>query len=309
MLDWEATFAQWAQAPSATERTRCDNAVGIIKNAIDRHAVLGPKLRSHDIRVFVQGSYRNRVNVRADSDVDVGVLYTGSFFYKYPDGQGPGSLNIPPATYSYGAFKNDLFQALAEYLGSSMVTRGNKSIKLRETSYHVEADAAPFFEHRSYTTRYSYVPGVALRPDNGTNVVVNYPEALFSGWPKEHYENGHEKNQRTYRRYRGLVRVLKKLRNAMEENGHHAARSIPGYLLECLTWNAPDTCFDRDDWCARVGAVLAYLGAQISSGVGWQTWTEVDGFKLLFSSSQAWTPEQARDFVAGAWAWLGAGQS
>lgn len=307
MLDWEATFTQWAQAPSPTEQTRCDNAVGIIRNAIDRHEVLGPKLRSHRIKVFVQGSYRNRVNVRADSDVDVGVLYRDSFFYKYPDGQGPGSLDISPATYLYGDFKNDLFQALVGYLGSSMVTRGNKSIKLRETSYHVQADAAPFFRHRSYTTSDNWVPGVALQPDNGANLVINYPEALFSGWPKEHYENGHEKNERTYRRYRGLVRILKKLRNEMEENGHHAARPIPGYLLECLAWNAPDNCFDRDGWCARVGAVVAYLGAQIAYGNGWQAWTEVDGFKLLFSPSQPWTAEQARDFVAGAWTWLGAG--
>ena len=195
MTDWEATFTNWAQSPSLTEQTRCDNAVQIIRNAIGRHNVLGATLRSRSIRVFVQGSYRNRVNVRADSDVDVGVLYADSFFGMYPEGCDRESWGIAAATYRYGQFKDDLQQALSEYLGSPMVTRGNKSIKIRETSYHVEADAAPFFEHRTYSARDTYVPGVALRPDNSALPVVNYPEALFPSWPMEHYENGTSSRQ------------------------------------------------------------------------------------------------------------------
>ena len=310
MPDWEATFTEWAQSPSQTEQTRCDNAVRIIRNAIGRHAVLGPMLSSRDIRVFVQGSYRNRVNVRADSDVDVGVLYTGSFFGRYPDGYDGDSWGHSAATYRYGQFKSDLQQALSEYLGSSMVTRGNKSIKIRETSHHVEADAAPFFEHRAYSGPGTYVPGVALRPDRNGVLVINYPEALFPSWPNEHYENGLGKHERTRRRYRGVVRVLKKLRNEMEENaGSPAARAIPGYLLECLTWNAPDSCFERYSWYARVGAVLGYAGTQIDAGTGWQRWYEVDHIKPLFSHSQPWSIQQARDFIGATWAYLGGGKS
>ncbi|MCY3933135.1 MAG: nucleotidyltransferase [Acidobacteria bacterium] len=302
----EATFTYWAQSPSQSEQTRCDNAVGVIRNAIGQHNVLGAMLRSHSIRVFVQGSYRNRVNVRADSDVDVGALYTGSFFGTYPHGSDGESWGIPAAAYRYGQFKTDLQQALSEYLGSSMVARGNKSIKIRETSYHVEADVTPFFEHRMYSAPGSYVPGVALRPDKSSLPVVNYPEALFSWWPKEHYENGLDKHERTRRRYRGLVRILKKLRNQMEDGGSPAARAIPGYLLECLTWNAPDSCFDRYGWYPRVGAVLGYLGAQIDTGTGWQGWCEVDGIKPLFTQAQPWTLRQARDFIGATWAYLGA---
>ena len=163
--DWESIFAEWAQSPGTAERTRCDNAVRIIRNAIDAHGSLGIHLRRGTIKVFPQGSYRNRVNVRADSDVDVGVLYTESFFARYPEGYTGESFGHMDASYTYREFKDDVERALIDYLGASMVTRGNKSIKVRETSYHVEADAAPFFEHRWYFAKDTPpVPGVELRP-------------------------------------------------------------------------------------------------------------------------------------------------
>ncbi len=102
------------------------------------------------------------------------------------------------------------------------------------------------------------------------------------------------------------MRILKELRSELDDAGHPAAQSIPGYVLECLTWNAPDTFFDRYGWYARVGAVLGYLGTQIDSGSSWQTWREVDKVKLLFAQSQPWTPVQARAFINAAWAYLGA---
>jgi hypothetical protein len=37
---------------------------------------------------------------------------------------------------------------LRSYFGANAVARGNKAFDVRETSYHVEADVSPFFEHR-----------------------------------------------------------------------------------------------------------------------------------------------------------------
>ncbi|HSC67792.1 MAG TPA: hypothetical protein VLC79_08890, partial [Cellvibrio sp.] len=68
--DWESVFLTWAKGPSDTEQARAENAERQIREAI--HA--SEKLKNRDIRVFTQGSYRNRVNVRQSSDVDIGVL-------------------------------------------------------------------------------------------------------------------------------------------------------------------------------------------------------------------------------------------
>ena len=304
---WEETFVEWAQSPGKAERTRCDNAIGIIRNAINGHEVLGTALRRGEIKVFLQGSYRNRVNVRADSDVDVGVLYTESFFARYPEGYSGESFGHVDASYTYGQFKDDLEQALVNYLGASMVRRGNKSIRLRETSYHVEADAAAFFEHRRYFAKgRPPLPGVELRPDDKPwQGVVNFPEALFEGWPNAHYENGRDKNQATRRRYRGMVRILKKVRNEMDDAGYQAAKGIPGYLLECLTWNAPNSQFGHDSWDRRVQNVLSYLWSNTKEDNSCKDWREVDDVKYLFHTSQPWSRAQAHAFIDAAWDYVG----
>ncbi len=77
--DWESTFRSWASPPGKTEQERCENAIRAIKNAITR----SPQLNQRDIKVFTHGSYRNNTNVRQDSDVDIGILCTDTFFYEY----------------------------------------------------------------------------------------------------------------------------------------------------------------------------------------------------------------------------------
>jgi predicted nucleotidyltransferase len=69
VTNWNDRFSSWAQAPGTTEATRIENAITAIKKAL----AADPKVSSVT-KVFVQGSYRNRVNVRQDSDVDIGVL-------------------------------------------------------------------------------------------------------------------------------------------------------------------------------------------------------------------------------------------
>ena len=305
--NWESTFRQWAQSPSQSEQTRCDNAIKVVRNAIDADETLGPKLLAGKIKPFVQGSYRNRVNVRADSDVDVGVLSTESFFPDYADGLSADTFGHEPATYTFSQFKDDLEHALIAYLGAPMVSRGNKSIKLRATSYHVEADVAPFCEHRWYTAYAKpSIPGVELRPDdNFSKRIINFPEALFSDWPNEHYENGLDKNHVTRRRYRGVVRILKKIRNEMDDAGHSAAKSVPGYLLECLTWNAPNSRFEGYTWDARVQTVISYLWSNTESDASCHSWCEVDGIKYLFRNSQPWTRELTHAFINAAWDYVG----
>ena len=69
-IDWEAHFSEWAKPPLKTEQTRCENAITAVRNAVAGSA----DLKGRSTKVFAQGSYRNRVNVRDDSDVDIGVL-------------------------------------------------------------------------------------------------------------------------------------------------------------------------------------------------------------------------------------------
>lgn len=300
--DWEGDFRKWAQSPSNTEQQRCENGVNAVRNAIDKSSAL----KHRRITVFTQGSYRNRVNVRKDSDVDIGVLCDETFFDSYPAGKTRADFGNTPATYSYSQFKGELGQALVNYFGIAAVERRNKAFGVHETSYHVEADVVPFFERREYIISGVSRCGVSLVPDSGGRI-DNYPERLLDTWPHTplHYENGVAKNDATSRAFKGVVRILKTLSNEMAEAGVPAAIGIPGFLIECLVWNAADLHFKHGSWDATVRAVISATWSATKEDGKCGTWTEVDGVKYLFHSSQKWTRAQAHAFMFAAWSYVG----
>lgn len=292
--DWEAQFREWAKPPGKTEETRCDNAVSAIKNAI----LSSEKLQARNISIFAQGSYRNNTNVRKDSDVDIGILCKDTFFYELPEGYTKEQFNILPARYHYNEFKNDVEKALVGYFGRSAVTRGNKAFDIHETSFHVEADLAPFFQHRRFLETGESLKGVELEPDNGVSRVIN--------WPEQHYENGVQKNKDTGTRYKSIVRVLKALSNEMTEAKVDAG-SIPGFLIECLVWNTPNSNFQNDNYRDDLYENLLFLYQNTKEDALCKKWREVSDLKYLFNTSQKWTREQANSFIVAAWHYVGLG--
>jgi hypothetical protein len=292
--DWETQFREWAKPPGKTEKERCENAASAVRNAIGA----SDKLRARQVSVFVQGSYRNNTNVRRESDVDIGILCADTFFLDLPEGTTRETFRIEPATYHYAQYKNEVEEALVNLFGRSAVVRGNKAFDVHENTYRVEADVAPFFEHRRYHANGRYLSGVELRPDNGRPIkVVN--------WPQQHYENGVSKNNSTSKRYKAMVRVLKSLRNEMADSNYREADPIAGFLVECLVWNVPDDHFGHSTYADDVRACLAYLFNNTRNEGDCSEWGEVSELKYLFRPSQKWTREQANSFLYRAWAYVG----
>ena len=296
--NWENEFSQWSRPPSRTENERCENAVKAVRNAIAK----SDKLKDRSLKVFPHGSYHNSVNVRQDSDVDIGVLCDESFFYSLPEGTTDKTFDLVPANYKYTQFKNELEEALVVHFGLEAVRRGNKAIDVRENSYHVEADIAPFFEYRSYHGDGTYRSGVALLSDK-RELIHNYPEHLLDSCPKtpQHFENGVFKNKATGRSYKRVVRILKKLRNEMDEASIPAAKPIPGFLIECMVWNAPNKCFNGNTWDPKVQEVLIHLSASIKDDAICENLKEVNNIKPLFHSTQPWKRQEALAFIYAAW--------
>ena len=286
--DWEAQFRDWAKAPAKSEQQRCDNAISAIRNALKS----GDKLRPRALSVFAQGSYRNNTNVRKDSDVDIGILCADTVFLVLPEGTTRETFGLLPATYEFQQFKNELENILVSYFGRSVVKRGNKAFNIRETTYHVEADVAPFFEHRRYNRDGTYLQGVELRLDKGSDRIIN--------WPEQHYENGVNKNQQTGTRFKSIVRVLKALSNEMVDQRIQSG-NIPSFLIECLVWNVPNDRFQHYTYIGDVQAALAFLYENTRTDYPCQEWSEVSELKYLFRPDQKWTREQANAFTIAAW--------
>ena len=298
--DWEVLFYSWAEPPSATEQDRCDNAILAVRNAVSKREPL-----KDFTQVFPQGSYRNRVNVKRDSDVDIGVIFTGSYFFDLIGGR-TEEPEDGPATYTFSVFKDDLEAALRSHFKTG-VTRGNKAFNLRENSYHVDADVVPLFHLKEYGPYGETRRGVSLLSDHGGGRIDNYPERLANDWPNIplHYENGISKNTATSRRYKSVVRIVKKLRSMMEAEGIMVAKPIPGYLIECLVFNVPDTYFNYPSWLETVRKIVGYLWSGTKPDGDCSDWREVDRIKYLFSVAQPWTKAQAYAFVDAAWSRIG----
>lgn len=269
---WNERFGSWAQSPSQTETDKIEHSITAIKKAL----AADPKVASVT-KVFVQGSYRNRVNVRQDSDVDIGVLYTGNvFFTDYPEGKSDTDFKNSPAEYTYAQYKNDIGKALTDYFGAAHVTRRDKAFDIHENTYRVDADVVPVFEHRRYSESGRYISGTELRPDSGGKII---------NWPEQHYTNGKQKNDDTGRAYRGVVRIIKKLRNIMDEEGMAEAKPIKGFNVECLVWNAPNTCFTNETWFDDVSDVLNHLSFYLANMELCKEWGEVSELKYLLKNN------------------------
>lgn len=289
----EDSFASWAKPLGTTEQDKCDNAVRGIRKAIDGST----KLTSKSVRVFAQGSYCNRTNVRQDSDVDVCILCSDTIFFDVPEGKTAADFGISvPATYPYSEYKNDVGSALTTYFGAKGLTRGKKAFDVHENTYRVDADAVAVFEYQRYDADGSCHIGTAFTPDGGNRIV---------NWPEQNYQNGVDKNKSTGGRFKDVVRILKRLRNKMNDEDIAAAKPIPSFLIECLVWNVPNDNFGHDTLTADVWDSLAHLFNNTLKFESCSEWGEVNELKYLFRAGQPWTLTDTHSFLSAAWDYLG----
>jgi hypothetical protein len=289
----EDTLKSWAKAPGQTELDKCDNAVTAVRKAIDANE----KLSKLSIKVFAQGSYCNRTNVREDSDVDVCVRCSNSFFYYLP----PELTNVDcgfsvPGPVNYATYKNDVGAALSSYFKNGRVTPGRKAFDIKENTYRIAADVVPCFEYRRYAKDTTHIKGTAFDPDNGGRIV---------NWPDQNYDNGVAKNKDTGGRFKDVVRILKRLRYKMCEEKIAAADPIPSFLVECLVWNAPNSAFGHTTYTSDVREVLANLFNNTIKLETCEEWGEINELKYLFKGGNTWTLAQAHAFISAAWDYWG----
>lgn len=294
---WESIFSTWAKGPGTAEQERCDNTIRAIKNAIAKDQ----KLSSKSLKVFVQGSYRNNVNISQSSDVDIGVVCNDLFYPEYPEGKSKEDFGVVDSSYSISEFRTDLYNCMQQHFGALQVKLGSKAISINNNTYRVEADVVPLVEFRKYWDSGSYRAGVVLLDAKQNKRIQNYPERLFSYWPETplHYENGVAKNTACGRTFKSVVRIVKHLSNQMAEAGYDSAKRVPSYLIECMFYNCPNSTFNGSTWYGNVCSALSMVEQKADD-----SWTEVDGIKYLFHLSQPWTYGDVKSFVLDAQQYL-----
>jgi hypothetical protein len=191
---------------------------------------------------FLQGSYGNSTNIYADSDVDIAIMLTSTYYsdlsplsdaekQRYND-------NRIPASYSYDDFKAEVLLWLKQHFGPN-VRVGNKAIFIPGNGNRRDADVLVCVKHRAFHTYESYAnstawDGIAFWTTDDTKI-VNYP--------KQHLANCTKKHQDCANMLKRNVRVFKNMRNAMVANNFIKKGVAPSYFLEGLLWNVPDQHF------------------------------------------------------------------
>jgi hypothetical protein len=259
-------------------------------------------LTALDISVFAQGSYRVRTNIRQNSDVDICVRRNDVFFARYPPGKTQGDFHNSDSPISFADFKTMVAKALANYFGGAGTSRGDKAICVHANTYRIDADVVPTFEYRWYTDRTDaagdphFHKGIAFKTDGGT---------FIKNWPEQNYANGIVRNTDSGRRYKGVIRILKRMRDKMQDEDIGPAHNIASFLIENLVWNAPIEAFEHDNYTATVRHVLASVWNNTRKDDDCGEWREVNKLKYLFRPSQPWSREQAHAFLQSAWDYSG----
>jgi len=291
---WEERFRSWAGGPSDTELKRCENVERMIRKALEA----SDHLKSLNIEVFSQGSFRNVTNIPQESDVDVSVCLNSTEYYQIPDGTIPANFGITPSAFEYAPYKNKVAKAMRSYFGDENVTVGNKAIRIHSNTYRVDADVVPTVLFREY-----FNPPSASATRTGVKFIADDGK-IITNYPKQHIEEGTKKNDATAKRFKRIARILKRLQIEMLDK-KRVSESLPSFFLESLAYNVPDDRFGHDKYENDVRAVLLYLYNNTRPDDNASKWLEVNHVKYLFHSSQPWTKAQANAFAVAAWQHIG----
>ncbi|CCH70202.1 conserved hypothetical protein [Phycicoccus elongatus Lp2] len=232
---------------------------------------------AYNVEIFLQGSYANATNIRADSDVDIVVMTKRTFQgsrSRLSSSQQARWDALPAATFTESDLRAEVLSALSQYYGQSRVHSRNKCITVDAAPGYVDADVVPCLQYRHYPGPNSdisagFVEGIAIHPLRGGQIV---------NFPKEHIKNGQAKNAECSKTYKATVRQVKRLRNRAVRNGMLRDGIAPGYLLECMVYNVPSSRFIADD-SRRLLEVLSWL--RVSSKASFKS---CDGIHDLFAT-------------------------
>ncbi|MEU0792439.1 nucleotidyltransferase [Amycolatopsis sp. NPDC005961] len=299
-MNWEDWLKTAAKRPSNHEDSRRQRTENEIKAALSNYRPLAGR----KYRVYAKGSYANNTNVRLNYDVDIAVEYYGYFYSELAfdlKGKDKSAVNVKSSSDSYtrAEFKADILGALEKAYGESAVDAGRIAYRVREKKTTLPADVVPCWEYRRYDRIENGEPvfhqGSRVYPSDGGHK---------DNFPAQQLAEGIEKNNATGRRYKRMVRALKKLQTRLVEN-NELDEELPSYLTECLVYNVPNKYFNHATYLADMREVLATIfNATLVKG-DWNDWEEVHELKYLFRGKVSWTREQVHTMASAAWDHLG----
>ena len=289
----ESQLEIWAKPQQTQSAINTHQSIRSALNSSSSQLKLQGFSENNQFEIYLQGSYRNRTNIRADSDVDVVVQLNKSFLIdrsnlSLEDLRRFSEVYDSPQ-YAWDDFYEDIFKTLRDYYFASSVTSGNKSIKLSKGSNRLAADIIPCIQYRYYEKFKSidenYICGICFYTKDSRKMIINYP--------KLHYQNGKMKNHETEQSYKPTVRFFKNARNSII-NKYNSRLNAPSYFVECLLYNVPNLYY-YGKYQEIYANVVKWLYRNISNSFLCQN----EMLDLFGNKSEQWNLEDAQDFLEG----------
>ncbi len=252
----------WTNSPASTKPQYTHQQ---IREALAQ----GIGLSGKNFEVYLQGSYANSTNIKADSDVDIVVQLSSAFQYNLSKlnevEKSLFHITYSNSTYSWINFRQDVINALVTFFGQEKIVPGNKSIKLLGDSNLLNADIVPCLQFRNYNNfslinKKDFIEGIKFWTIRESKEIINYPKA--------HRSNGEDKNaqHRTNERYKDVVRIVKNIKKRLVENNNLDPKIAPSYFIECAVYNVPDGHFTGNHQNS-LGYVLNHLLRQCNPSI------------------------------------------
>lgn len=217
----------------------------------------GGKYRGKSFCNFLQGSYGNDTNIRADSDVDVVMELTGIFYYDLsalPPGQAQAFRNNhPSADYGFNEFRCDVIATLTKRFGND-VEPGSKAVAIKANGDRRKTDVLACVKHHRVTY---YVPG---QPEQKTDGICFFKSdgTQVVNYPRLHAQNLTAKNQASNGWFKPVIRIFKNARQRLIEEGALKPGVAPSYYIEGLLYNVPSQYFGTS-YATSLFQCLVYL--------------------------------------------------
>lgn len=293
----DETLDAWRKPASETEEQKISNAISMIKDAVNAH----PTLKDKNIEFIVQGSYGNNTNIKVDSDIDICAMLKDTFYSEYREGASDSSYGFVDGTNTFSDYKKWIVEALITKFGAVNITVGNKAIQIKSNTYRVQADVIPAFQFRNYkddktNNPNNFIEGIKFYSSTNDSI-INYP--------KVHIKNGIQKNTDTARKFKRSVRLYKRIRNKMREDGIPVPGGISSYLIEGLLWNVPNSTFNfSTSWNMLLKNSIVFLYNNTKEDSTCKDWGVVSEQFYLFHTSYKWTRSDVNNFLVQMWNYL-----
>lgn len=263
----------------------------------DSSRLVGPGDGEMRFETRLQGSYANTTIVRGSGDVDILVRMSNPY-----DKEAPGlgreteqQITEDSSTWEheYGLedFQSDVLTELRSIYGVGAVERGDKAIEINSRRLDLDADVVPCQAYRRYNSyngdphdESNYWEGIRFFTDGGQEI---------QNFPAIHKEKGAEINEAADGNYRETIRIFKRARNHLNEEGVIDKDDVASYFVECLLSNVSPETIAEHNRKDRFRDIIDEL-----QDTNLQAFTTQHGLSDLFGyATTQWKQRKARSFI------------